>query len=433
MLGLTTGLAGVRLWVGLGSLLTGWRSGNAYANVDDPVSAGISELLTNPKAPHSEWSISETLAIELAGYLERVQPRRILEIGSGFSTAVLGAYAARHGAKVVSLEHEQRYHKLTTEGLAELALGRSVDLKLAPLRPRQFGNHEPYQWYDVALDGKFDFVFVDGPPKVMGRLGVFFAVRDHLRRGWQMWLDDGLRDHERKCVRLWAKEFPGEFSHTRRDIDGKGVVILRDAEGEPDRGKDQAILSHVGIGVLGNGDPLWWRVARRHIGYELLDSSYVVVAARDSAPASLPKFVNKHLPARGQGIQEMFRELARQPNVRYVLYLDDQWSLTTPDESWLWRALRILRTKPDIEQVSLRHPGDVNGEAARQVFVRPFDYEPSLLRADRLRSLFPTVGGRTPLRLIAMRSGVGPAPKPLQTEQLFPGVFRRNDHGVRRG
>lgn len=147
MLGLTSGLAGVRLGVGpAGWLPTGWRSGNACANVDDPVSAGISELLADPRAPHSEWSISETLAIELAGYLERVRPKRILEIGSGFSTVVLAKYAARHGAKVVSLEHEQRYHKRTTEGLAELALDGPVDLKLARLRPRQFGNHEPYQW-----------------------------------------------------------------------------------------------------------------------------------------------------------------------------------------------------------------------------------------------------------------------------------------------
>jgi hypothetical protein len=412
--GLTQVLLGVPLLGRLTGLRYVHRSPDRRGEDRQPVPAGtgISQLLRDPSVPRSEWSISKILAIELAAYLERVRPRRILEVGSGFSTAILAAYALEHGAEVVTLEHKSKYHALTANGLANLGLEGPVDLRLAELRPLQFGRHELYQWYDVSLDGEFDFVFVDGPPKVMGRRGVYFAVRDHLRPRWRMWLDDGLRNHERKCIRQWEEYFPGEFVRTRMDIDGKGVFILRDAKDERDRGKDRAISGHLGIGIMGNGGSGWWRRAKRNLGDELLDSSYVVVMARDTTPAGgLPDFVDQHLPADGQGIRPMFEILARQSGVRYVLYLDDQWSPATLDESWLGRALDILEGNPEVDQVSLQHGIDVIGRATGQIFPQPFALEPSLLRVDRLE--------------LALQSGGRKPAPPLRTEQLFPGVFRR--------
>jgi hypothetical protein len=372
--------------------------------VNLPPNRRVAALWDNRDTPRSEWSISLTLAKELEAYLQRVRPRRILEVGSGFSTAVLAAYAVWNDAEVVTLEHDPEYHTRTGKGLAKLGLVDPVDLKQAHLRSQQFGSHEPYLWYDIQLDGQFDFVFVDGPPKVNGRLAVFFAVRNHLKPGWQMWVDDGLRGHEGKCVKVWGQNFPGEFGYYGLDIDGKGVFILRDA-------REEAVPKHLGIGVLGGGDPDWWELVKRHVGEQVLKSSHVVVTDRDAAPAPLPKFVDRRFAAGDQGVRRMLHELARRPDVLYVLYLDDRWSLQpTCDERWLRRALDILQRKSDVDQVLLRRRINAIGEASGQLFVRPFSGEPALLRAKRLKL--------TPRRRLLN------APRPLRTEQLFPGVFR---------
>lgn len=392
------------------------------------------DLLSDARTPRSDWSISDVLAIELIGHLERSRPRRILEVGSGFSTAILAAYAAEYGAEVVTLEHMPEYHDITAKALMRLSLDGSVDLRLAPLRTQYFGGNGPYRWYDASLEGRFDFVFVDGPPKIEGRQGVFFAVEGHLENGWQMWLDDGLRKHERRCRKLWERHFQDRFSWSRLDLgsDDKGVFILSDAAAEKEREEQQAILEQVAIGVLGGGDSDWWSRARSNVGDQLLASSYVVVAARDGKPvASLPKFVDNPLPADGrpsqQRIRRLLKELAGHPGVRYVLYLDDRWSPCTLDERWLLRALDILERDPQVAQVSLRHQIDVTGDETEGGCSGSFTFPPSLLRAERTRRMLPSRGAEVCQRVLAKCRRAGPAPQ-LRTVQLWPGVFRFNDH-----
>lgn len=122
------------------------------------------QVLQDPRTPRTTWSISDALAVELTRYLELRKPERILEIGSGLSTVVLGAYAVRHGASVVTLEHAWKFYQRTRQALAQFGMDKQVQLRLAPLQSRQFeryGREAP--WYDTWLSGIFDFVFVDGP------------------------------------------------------------------------------------------------------------------------------------------------------------------------------------------------------------------------------------------------------------------------------
>jgi predicted O-methyltransferase YrrM len=146
------------------------------------------QVLQDPRTPRTTWSISDALAVELTRYLELRKPERILEIGSGLSTVVLGAYAVRHGASVVTLEHAWKFYQRTRLALAQFGMDKQVQLRLAPLQSRQFeryGREAP--WYDTWLSGIFDFVFVDGPPKDEGRHGVLFAIAEHLAPGWELW------------------------------------------------------------------------------------------------------------------------------------------------------------------------------------------------------------------------------------------------------
>jgi predicted O-methyltransferase YrrM len=398
---------------------------------------GVWAVLTHPEAPHTEWSINQMLAIELAAYLDRVRPRRILEAGSGYSTAILAAYAAQSGAEVVTLEHDRTYYRKTMRGLHQLGLGRHVDLRLAPLRPHWFGDRGPYQWYDSTVEGDFDFVFIDGPPKVLGRRAAFFALQRHLRPGWQVWIDDGSRQHEHHSVKVWEEEFSGAFLKSRRrDIGGKGVFVLRDTNGVHDHAGNGTTPRRLGIGILGSGDRGWWDHMERDLGAQLLTSSHVVVVDRGEPGRSLPRtaarFVDELLPAKGRLPRrrlKMFDLLARQPGVRHVLYLDDRWSQSTLDGGWLARALQILEGQPDVEQVSLRHLVEVGvaGNAGQQPLTASFGGEPCLLRADRLGVALQSELARSRPRTSSSRTGAELEPAPLWTIQLAPGAFRRND------
>jgi Methyltransferase domain len=404
-----------------------------------PAPVDVWAVLTHPSKPWTTWSINQMLAIELAAYLDRVRPSRILEAGSGYSTAILAAYAAQSGAEVVTLEHDRTYFRMTMRGLHRLGVDRHVDLRLAPLRYHWFRGRGPYQWYDSPLEGEFDFAFIDAPPKVLGRRGVFFALQGHLRPGWQVWIDDAHRQHEHRSVKVWEREFSGAFLRWRRNIDGKGVFVLSDANGAHHHAENGATPHRLGIGVLGSGNPNWWDHLEHNLGSCLLRSSYVVVAGRGEPERSLPKaaakFVDELLPANGNLPHQrlkMFDSLAAQPGVRHVLYLDDRWSQSTLDAGWLARGLQVLETQPNVEQVSLRHLVDIGvaGNVQQEPFTTSFTREPSLLRADRLGTALQSEWARGRPRASSSRSGAELQSAPLWTVQLSPGAFRRNDRAI---
>jgi Methyltransferase domain len=389
-------------------------------------------VLKDPRTPRTSWSISDALAVELAHYLERRRPRRILEIGSGLSTVVLGAYAVRHGASVVTLEHAFKFYERTRQALVQFGMDEHVRLELAPLRSRRFeGYGRPTPWYDASLIGQFDFVFVDGPPKNEGRHGVLFAIAEHLAPSWELWLDDARRNHERKCLRCWQQEFPKGFFRVVQhgDLDGKGVVVLSDARSghpQPQSPPRQPGRS-LGIALIVNGDPNWPRRAERCLGRELLEGSLVVATAREDGTGHPARFVDHRVDRD----TDAFGWLAHRTELQYVLRLDDHWSYRTLDETWLSRALDILDQRSEIEVVCLQHRIDserhrVPDEAERgfvELGHTKFPDEPGLFRAAAMGKLAPADPDR--VRRLPFLKPPAPEPPAGVAVQLFPGVFRR--------
>jgi glycosyltransferase involved in cell wall biosynthesis len=176
------------------------------------------------------WTVTRALAGALADRLEAAKPKRILELGTGISTVVLAEHASRTGATLVSLEHDASYIEQTKKLLTSFGLQDQVELRLAPLEPRRCADGRTYPFYDTKLDGTFDFVLIDGPPLRHGRQAAFFALSGHLARGWEVWLDDGRREHEQQCLDLWRTHFT--FDAALYDFDQKGVWILRATDAE---------------------------------------------------------------------------------------------------------------------------------------------------------------------------------------------------------
>ena len=188
------------------------------------IEAQLRQLLNDPRLPWTSWTVTPGMAQRLIAALCQGRPQRILEAGSGLSTALLACYAELTGAEVVALEHEPRFFRQTATLLDQLGLRRALDLRLAPLGTVRRNGNGSSQWYRPLPEGQFDFVFVDGPPKRVGREGALFALADHLRPDGQLWLHDGHRQHEKECVAAWQRAF--SFEARLVDAD-KGAWVLR--------------------------------------------------------------------------------------------------------------------------------------------------------------------------------------------------------------
>lgn len=164
------------------------------------------------------------MASRLATRLAERRPQRVLEAGSGVSTALLARYAALTGAEVVTLEHDPRFLRQTAALLERLALRRAVDLRLAALGPVRCNSDGPVRWYRPLPEGEFDLVFVDGPPQQVGRAGTLPSVASQLSADGELWLHNGHRQHEQDCLRSWRGTF--QFDATLVEAD-KGAWILR--------------------------------------------------------------------------------------------------------------------------------------------------------------------------------------------------------------
>jgi hypothetical protein len=151
---------------------------------------------------------------------------------------------------------------------------------------------------------------------------------------------------------------------------------------------------------------------------------------------SLP-VVDRVLSHRGQRLpvgvstSRLMAEAAGHLSARYLLHLEDDWATSTLADSWLERACAILRTRPYIGQVRLRHRSQqvlqrhmVSGTPIRWeqedgfLWARSahFTFNPSLLRPADLPRIFPCRDEADAQRRF-LRTGFG-------TAQLSPGVFR---------
>lgn len=109
---------------------------------------------------------------QLKMLLRRIKPKRILELGSGSSTALFAEYVRQADGKcfVCSIDDDDKWleqakrmawNDIPYAGLAEfIRAPRTTDVSSFP----------PESRYDIVLDEAFDFVFIDGPPMRIGNI-----------------------------------------------------------------------------------------------------------------------------------------------------------------------------------------------------------------------------------------------------------------------
>lgn len=392
--------------------------------------------------PTTTWTLSPAALQALARRLREIEPEHVIEVGSGVSTAVLAHDAASRGSQVTTLEHDETFFRKTDRLLRRLGLRRAVDLRHGPLR--SLSSRPSAQWYDVDLSDRppASLALIDGPPQSEGRSGTLPALLPHLAPGWEVWLDDGHRDHEIRCLRAWSDEIP--FTARRRDMDEKGQWILRDAAAGRSN-VDPTLASRVACTLLTGRRPRVLRdtlnaLQQHSPGFLKHATLIVLINSPDPDTRAIISGLDHvdrvlvhdgPLLSIGVATSRLMAEVSTLPDsVDTVLHLEDDWRAHTFDAGWLARGLSLLDTHERIGQVRLRDAADrvlrrhmitnrpiqwtpLQGD--RRASSAHFTFNPSLVRRKDLTALFPCEDETEAQRLF-LKAGFASA-------QLVPGTF----------
>lgn len=164
----------------------------------------------------------------LMSEIEAAPPRRVLEVGSGSSTPVLAALAARHGFGIVSLENHEGSARYVRAALQGSPGESSVELVVAGFRRRHYPDGKGYWWYDIDLGrhgAPFDLVIIDGPMgTLVGRNGAIPEIFPFLTACHRIYLDDANRAHEQACMDEWLARHP--FMTVERPATCRGMAKI---------------------------------------------------------------------------------------------------------------------------------------------------------------------------------------------------------------
>ncbi len=159
--------------------------------------------------------------------IESQPPRHLLEVGSGSSTPVLAALARRYDFQVVSLENHAGSASYVRESMRQGA--ERVDLVVTGFRRRRDSDGKPYWWYDIELSRfsqPFDMILIDGPMgSLVGRGGALREIEPVLAPDHRIYIDDANRDHEKKCIAHWQRQFRG--LNVELPAECRGIAKLR--------------------------------------------------------------------------------------------------------------------------------------------------------------------------------------------------------------
>jgi len=172
--------------------------------------AGIPPSTTSLRLIESGWGNDGFRASR--GFLQAVSDITtstkgpILELGTGLTTILLGAIAARTGVQVWSLEHSPEFFFRISNVLNHFAL-KNVSVRLAELK-----DYGDFSWYNTQViydfPDSFSLVVADGPPGNTkgGRIGLLPLLKDRLSNDVQILLDDAERESETITLTEWERE-----------------------------------------------------------------------------------------------------------------------------------------------------------------------------------------------------------------------------------
>jgi predicted O-methyltransferase YrrM len=196
---------------------------------------------TRPTAPELDaaldapWAMGAAAYHAAAAYLRRIDPRTIVEFGSGVSTAALARDFP--DARILSIDHDPRFVGETRERLAR---SPGVDVSHRPLTWQHHVGLPYLSYAQGPLPPVIDAILVDGPPHWTrrGREATLLQALPYLRVGGLVILDDLERRGERRMLAHWLRTFRGSLELVEILDTGHRLAVLRRTDVLPPRDPD---------------------------------------------------------------------------------------------------------------------------------------------------------------------------------------------------
>jgi len=191
--------------------------------------------------PLSKMAMRPSAILKICNDIKINDRKIILELGSGASTVFI-AKIMPPDAILYSVDHDKTWLKIVTGWLENEGLRDRVIMIHAPLEPMSCGNHE-HPWYRPADITEalgthlIDCLIVDGPPAgssgaaAMARYPAVPAFKSHLSKNCSIYLDDVVRDGEKRIAELWGEELKISFKLHK---DAGGYASAKIGEGYMD-------------------------------------------------------------------------------------------------------------------------------------------------------------------------------------------------------
>ena len=178
------------------------------------------------------WAADPDFLRRITDLFFQNQPKLIVEASSGVSSIVLGYCCKKMGVgKVMSLEHDLKYQKISQALIEEHELQDYVEIVYAPLMTHQIKGKD-WEWYDVSsLDNYsgIDMVVVDGPPFYLqkySRYPVVPLLYDKMSDYSVLMLDDGIRQEEKDIAEIWSDDYK-DISTEYLDLISGAILATR--------------------------------------------------------------------------------------------------------------------------------------------------------------------------------------------------------------
>jgi hypothetical protein len=185
--------------------------------------------------PWSEGAMRPSGLVDICNEIALGPRRRVLELGSGVSTVLLGRLLRTTGGTLVAVEHDATWCAWVAERLAAEGLEATASVVHAPLGQRP---EHALPWFApdgvdaalAALGAPPDLLVVDGPPafhaaEALARLPAVAELLERLAPEATIVLDDIARPGERAVLEQWERESGLRFER-RPDA---GIAIARRA------------------------------------------------------------------------------------------------------------------------------------------------------------------------------------------------------------
>jgi predicted O-methyltransferase YrrM len=183
----------------------------------------------------NDFAIEHTFAKFLIDQIILQQPVNIVELGSGLSTLLILKIIQKLGYKpnFYSFDSDSHFLNETQKVLiSEGVFSDNIHLVFSPISDLSLSGSS-YKWYNTK-DFKFgfdkiDLLVIDGPLGALcknARYPALVILKNYIKNGTLILLDDANRQDEKEIINLWKNEFP-EILHISNINNKRGGVMIQ--------------------------------------------------------------------------------------------------------------------------------------------------------------------------------------------------------------